>query len=858
VPEALARHNQEDLEISYGLGNFPTNSNTPAISSENSFGNLTPDLFEEMAEQNMAIGAVRQMPSYRHHTAPKFTEDQPRELKRFFEELANLFGPANIIADSEKKSQTVRYVEVDTADMWRSLPEFSNEESSYEDWKKKVISLYPGASEEKRWSIADLDKVIGERARIGIHTIGDFGAYYRAFYTISAFLAQKNRLSPAEQSRLFIKGLSEELWHKIFTRMSIRDPDHDPDDYWPLEDVRKAGEYVLNGTNPPILPNGGIAIGHASNAAGTNQNGEALGKTVKQEDLAGILEKFTQQIVNVLSAKNTSSGPSNYQPASNFPSRGFSGGFADGKRACHFCGSEFHLLSNCDKVDKCLKEGKCIRNAEGRLVLPGGGYIPRHINGKNMWERFEEWHIQNPGQLAKGILSSSTIEGLMYDCVPGTRVTESGSTYVGTLRMTPGDEEIYRLERQLNALKKKQIFDGVEIPYSNAHKPKEIPKGPITKAVPKTPKEAEPMQDRQGKGQSTETIRPIAEGPVHPYANIPEARYAPPVTKNFGAPMDKPTRERDMPAYRTVAPIAEKSLVEEVYKRAVYDTKVVLTVEELLNISPDFREKFRRESTPRRVSIKEMEKNIGATVRLHKFEENPFRGEGRIEEVFESTETSKEMGFSKEEREISKDEQISLGGNANSEAGDSSQDMEGYVVPDHYEAYLRTLKPGQERMELTVAKESHSLRTLMLEVDQRLEVEAIIDPGCQIVAISEDICHRQGLIYDPTIQLNMQSANGEVDRSLGLARNVPCCIGPITLFLQMHVIREAAYDILLGRPFDVLTESVVRNYDDENQTITIRDPNSGKIVTIPTLPKLRRRHPGYPGSSINFQVLSRN
>ena len=65
--------------------------------------------------------------------APKFTEDQQRELKRFFEELANLFGPANIVTDADKKSQTVQYIEVDTSDMWRSLPEFSNEESSYED-----------------------------------------------------------------------------------------------------------------------------------------------------------------------------------------------------------------------------------------------------------------------------------------------------------------------------------------------------------------------------------------------------------------------------------------------------------------------------------------------------------------------------------------------------------------------------------------------------------------------------------------------------------------------------------------------------------------------------------------------------
>ena len=139
------------------------------------------------------------------------------------------------------------------SNMWRSLLEFSSE-FSYEDWTKKVIYLYPGVNEEKRWSFVDLDKVIGERARIGIHTIGDFRAYYMAFYTISAFLARKDRLSLAEQSRLFIKGLGEGLWHKIFTCMSIRNPDHDPDDYWPLKDIRKVDKYVLNRTNPPILP----------------------------------------------------------------------------------------------------------------------------------------------------------------------------------------------------------------------------------------------------------------------------------------------------------------------------------------------------------------------------------------------------------------------------------------------------------------------------------------------------------------------------------------------------------------------------------------------------------------------------
>ena len=67
----------------------------------------------------------------------------------------------------------------------------------------------------------------------------------------------------------------------------------------------------------------------------------------------------------------------------------------------------------------------------------------------------------------------------------------------------------------------------------------------------------------------------------------------------------------------------------------------------------------------------------------------------------------------------------------------------------------------------------------------------------------------------------MQSANSNIDCSLGLTHNIPFVIGNLTLYMQVHVIRSPAYDILLGRLFDVLTESVVRNFRNENQTITI-------------------------------------
>jgi hypothetical protein len=133
-----------------------------------------------------------------------------------------------------------------------------------------------------------------------------------------------------------------------------------------------------------------------------------------------------------------------------------------------------------------------------------------------------------------------------------------------------------------------------------------------------------------------------------------------------------------------------------------------------------------------------------------------------------------------------------------------------------------------------VAKKSHVLRSVKAVVDNKECIECVINPGSQIVSMSEAVCHTLGLAYDPTIILNMQSTNGEVDPSLGLARNVPFQIGELTLYLQVHVIRQAAYNILLGQPFDVLMVSVVRNFHNEDQTLMLYCLNSGFMTTILT------------------------
>jgi hypothetical protein len=272
----------------------------------------------------------------------------------------------------------------------------------------------------------------------------------------------------------------------------------------------------------------------------------------------------------------------------------------------------------------------------------------------------------------------------------------------------------------------------------------------------------------------------MTQPPVHPFANVTETSYQPPHEHNFTAAPTKPAKDKE-PAYHYVAPIQNLRTVVDIYNKLMQAPLITLSPEELFAISPEVRNRLRKAITLKRV--------LSETVSTHAL----------IEQVPDDEETS-------------------------------------ITVPDVYETYINSLAPGEQPIPLNVAQESHALWSITMVVDNREEVEGIIDPGSQIIAMSEAVCHDIGLAYDPSIKLNMQSANGEVDQSLGLSRNVPCKINTITLYLQIHIIRSPAYGILLGRPFNVLAESTVRSFPNKDQTITIIDPNTKRSVTIPTLP----------------------
>ncbi|EED78163.1 predicted protein [Postia placenta Mad-698-R] len=465
------------------------------------------------------------MPPRGHSTAPTFDPLEVRSLRRYFQDLEALFTRCQITDEAAKKQWAVRYPSIDVADLWETLESFIDVAKSYNDWKADVRALYPGADDTRKWSLADMDQLIGERARIGIHNAADLGCYYRDFMAITKHLIAQHRLSTIEQSRAFLRGFQPALLTRLETRLHLKHPDHYADDPYTMAEIHAAATFILH---------------------------------------------------------------------------------------------------------------------------------------------------------------------------------------------------------------------------------------------------------------------------VHPFANARDATYAPPNVRNFATP-PKPSNDKGKePAYKTIVLVIQPKLVEEIFQRSMKSPFVTLTPEELLSIAPDVRNKYRDAVTPKRVSTEPV-------------------ASAHIVEIGAD--------------EVTAVNQLSCSG-ATLEPGAT-------IVPDPYETYLKHIPHGEHPAEFTVARNSNAIRSIIALVDNKEQIECIVDPGSQIVAMSEEVCLGLNLLFDPTIQLNMQLANGEVDRSLGLIQNVPFHIGEIVLYLQAHVIRNAAYDILLGRPFDVLTQSVVKNFTDENQTITILCPNTGETVTIP-------------------------
>jgi len=139
----------------------------------------------------------------------------------------------------------------------------------------------------------------------------------------------------------------------------------------------------------------------------------------------------------------------------------------------------------------------------------------------------------------------------------------------------------------------------------------------------------------------------------------------------------------------------------------------------------------------------------------------------------------------------------------------------------------------KEKVEKSALDMAH-LRVIPAIVNGVSEEEVLLDSGSQIMSMTKKVAAANKVAWDLNLSIQMQSANRSLSRTCRLARNVPFTLGGVTVLLQVHIMEEVPYTVLMGWPFDSITESRIMNHREGNQTVCITCPNTGATVTIPT------------------------
>lgn len=413
-----------------------------------------------------------------------------------------------------------------------------------------------------------------------------------------------------------------------------------------------------------------------------------------------------------------------------------------------------------------------------------------------------------------------------------------------------------------------------------------VPSGSNTASTSARP--APTVPQASAASDPSEQSKTLPDPPVRPYAGVPDASAAgdpkvrdfayegqaqpktappkatPPAVEQQGSakgtapPLLPPRRE---PAYRNIVGVYDPQALDRVFERNFgASPNVLLSTNELINISDGARKRLHAmtslsrqansSSTAARPTVPPEPESVttllGAATGYCQATVEEVPDEPPVAEWSPPAQSAAGTGDEEADTAVESVESYKFDaapGTAGElrvegeESSDESSDEEDSLAPGMYRLDPRTFQAGDiAHAPLKVGRPTHKLRSIWAVIaDSALPVECVLDPGSQIVAMSERCCIDLGIRWDPTSRMNMISANNTSNLTCGLARDVPLEIGDgLIVYLQLHVISHASYDVLLGRPFDVLMATSVQNRPDGDQLLTVTCPNTGRVETIPT------------------------
>ncbi|KAJ3474374.1 hypothetical protein NLI96_g12495 [Meripilus lineatus] len=252
----------------------------------------------------MPSSSPTSMPPRKHRTAPSFDSTDPHSLRQYFQDLLCLFEACGVSSDFKRKKFAVGYLPIAESDVWTSLPEFDDPQTSFKEFQVAIFALYPETSSDRLYSFIELQKLVSNTFQAQLSSLESLATFHRQFLAHSSFLLRNNRLSPREQSQMFLEAIPSDFRSKIVARLQLKFPDHYFEDVHPLSRVFEAAKFVYSLTSSQTAPESSPSLSVSS----LDIPNPVLSPSISL-DIPKLLEQATKSILDPIVAQLVAASP---------------------------------------------------------------------------------------------------------------------------------------------------------------------------------------------------------------------------------------------------------------------------------------------------------------------------------------------------------------------------------------------------------------------------------------------------------------------------------------------------------------------------------------------------------------------
>lgn len=355
--------------------------------------------------------------------APRFSLGRPEELPRFLRQMEDMWDGAGIVDDEEKKRLVGNYADQQSEDEWRALDTYQSG-FTWLEFKAELVESYPEVAAAVRGTPSRIRQLCREWEGIGLGDLGALHAFRRAFLSeATKLLSAPAVMSNRELVELFLLTLSERMrlavWDFLGSRANASLKQRRPEDRYDLREVCRAAVVVSENAHATFCITGvrdfpesvetrrGVVDDvPASETRSLVQRIEDLSscQARRRDELEELSRNISARLMDVTATLveevvqedsiATENVPVDYSTGSGL--RTYStmprwGGLVkanDGGRCC-YCGQVGHFVAECDDATRDVEAGLLKLDANGKLRLYNGDYIPNMPNATTIKERVQ-------------------------------------------------------------------------------------------------------------------------------------------------------------------------------------------------------------------------------------------------------------------------------------------------------------------------------------------------------------------------------------------------------------------------------------------------------------------------------------